>query len=366
MRRLGRDIRFCVITLCFSAALRAQEKPKDKPDLARVAITRYQDQTGTRNFGYMPDSLTDAIDAALQTRFEYLREEPAKTRTAAQQFLKGSETWTAENAAAFSKVNKTDILIIGKFSFDAATNELVVTTHISLGAKDKFRTLAENRNRVDTTIFRMAERVADDIVAELARVALEQGTDKQKAQAKKDDKIALMKDKSPNWPDVRWTVSGGFSPVLPLASGFAGRRNISPAAFVGAERRIWGPLHIGAEVSAMETHVSTIDIRFIGAAAQAAYRWDISPRWRLGAELGAGYYFGSYKNSQCLANCSASATGTYDNFAVQNPYFMGRLALQFLIFRWLSLGAYGQGMVYYDSPTILPFAGGGLAVAAHF
>ncbi|MBS0617202.1 MAG: hypothetical protein JSR44_03385 [Spirochaetes bacterium] len=53
-----------------------------KKDLARVAILKYKDLTETTRFGYMPASLTEAIDVSLQKKFEYVREDPAATMSA--------------------------------------------------------------------------------------------------------------------------------------------------------------------------------------------------------------------------------------------------------------------------------------------
>lgn len=71
---------FLLLLSPFVAAL--AQPPPQKPELARVAILKYQDLTGTKNFRYLPASLTEAIDASLQKKFEYVREDPATTDAA--------------------------------------------------------------------------------------------------------------------------------------------------------------------------------------------------------------------------------------------------------------------------------------------
>ncbi len=185
----------------------AESGTKPKADLARVAILSYQDLTGVKNFGYMPGSLTEAIDSSLQSRFDYVREEPAKSEaTAAKYRTPGAAGFTPETAAEFCKINKTDILIFGSFTFDAMTNEIVVQTSISLGRKNKFRKLQERRNLVNATIFKLADKVADDIVQALTEIAKERETDKLPDEKKTKEKIELKKEK----PESRIWATIGF------------------------------------------------------------------------------------------------------------------------------------------------------------
>lgn len=191
----------------------AEPGTKPKADLARVSILSYQDLTGAKNFGYMPASLTEAIDASLQARFEYVREEPAKSEAAAAKFRASGGGFTPETAAEFCKINKTDILILGSFTFDAQKNEIVVETTISLGAKNKFRNLPDRRNLVNASIFRLADKVADDIVQALTEIAKEQTPEKLPDEKKPKEKIELKKEK----PESRLWATVGFPYMKSLA-----------------------------------------------------------------------------------------------------------------------------------------------------
>src|SRR5688572_16325204 len=123
-----------------------------KKDLARLAILTFEDQTGTKNYGYLPQSLTDAVDKSLQSKFEYLREDPVRSEAARNSYPVQGQ-FTAEQAADFCRKNGLDIVIYGSFTLDRATREVVVTTRVSLGAVEKFRTLKERKNPADATIF---------------------------------------------------------------------------------------------------------------------------------------------------------------------------------------------------------------------
>lgn len=192
--------------------VRAESGAKQKADLARVSILSYLDLTGAKNFGYMPASLTEAIDRSLQSRFEYVREEPAKSEAAAAKYRTQGAGFTPETAAEFCRNNKTDILIFGSFTFDAQKNEIVVETSISLGAKNKFRNLPDRRNLVNATIFKLADKVADDIVEALTEIAKERATEKLPDEKKNKEKIDLKKEK----PESRLWATVGFPYVKSL------------------------------------------------------------------------------------------------------------------------------------------------------
>lgn len=377
---ISRSFFFLILLLAYHAASAAPRKKNsanergnvetntEKPDLARVSIVRYEDITGTKNFGYMPDSLTEAIDKSLQKRFEYLREEPEKTDAAIVLFRKKNPQLNADSAADFCKKNNTDILIFGDFAFDNLTNEIVVRTSISLGSASKFRALPERRNPVNATIFKLADLVADDIVRNLTEIAKEQAPDKQAKsgiQGKKEEKLELKKTTTTAWSETNWNITPGLTVLLPLNSSFAGNRVPQGMLSLAAERRLIGGLYAGMRGSGMSVKVSSISIDLFTASAFLAYHWQLSARWDLFAELGAGYYTGKYfNNATCSSNCTAGGGG--ESFKINNPYFSARAGANFLIFSWLSLGLFGQGDIFYDKPTPLYFGGGGASVGFHF
>lgn len=333
-------------------------------DLARVSIVRYGDMTGTKNFGYMPDSLTEAIDKSLQVRFEYRREEPEKTEAAIHAFRKKNPELTADTAATFCRRNGTDILIFGDFSFDAMTNEIIVRTSISLGSASKFRALPERRNPVNATIFKLADLVADDIVRNLTDIAREQAPTKQ-AKGKKEEKIELRRAQVTAWAETNWHIAPGFSLLMPLNNSFAGNRLLQGLVSLSVERRVRGGWYIGLGANYMPLKVSSISINVAAAAGLLAYHLQLGTRWDLFLAAGAGYYAGTYSNSAvCTTACTS--LNSADSFRIYNPYFTARTGANFLIFSFLSFGIFAHGGLLYDKPNPLYFAGGGATVGFHF
>lgn len=349
----------------------ASEAEKKKTEsLARVVIVQYEDLTKTKNFGYMPDSLTEAIDKSLQLKFEYLREDPEKTEAAVASFQKLKGRLGQVNIVEFCKINKSEIVILGSFVFDKEAKELVVTTFISLCRADGFRTLPERRNPVDASIFKLADKVADDIVRELTQIAKEQAPEKQ-AEKRKGEKIELKKEKPTAWSEVNWSISPSLNIAFPLNSSFSGRREPQPVIQLMAEYRLKGPWHVGLFGGFTNIHAGYVTLDLFTGGATLGYNIDLSNRWRLGLTAGGGYYFGKfYENNSCAqATGSSSATGTCSSsFNVRNPYATARVSLKFLIFQWLSVGIFGQQDTFFDGGGNKPlfFAGGGLVIGAHF
>lgn len=363
---------FTIVTTAVSPAVdeKAEAEKRKQESLARVAIVQYEDLTKTKNFGYMPDSLTEAIDKSLQLKFEYLREDPEKTEAAVANFQKLKGKLGQANIVEFCKVNKSEIITLGSFVFDKEAKELVVTTSISLCRADGFRTLPERRNPVDASIFKLADKVADDIVRELTQIAKEQAPEKQ-AEKKKGEKIELKKERPTAWSEVNWSITPAFDITFPLNSSFGGNRNASPYPNLMVEYRLKGNLHIGIMGGLSSVKAGNVSLDFFTGAAILGYNLDLSNRWRLGLGAGGGYYFGKlYENNSCAASTgSSTATGTCSiTTQIRNPYATARLSIKFLIFQWLSIGAFGQADSYFDGGGNKPlfFAGGGLVIGAHF
>jgi len=351
--------------LIAATTLFAAEDKKAESNLARVVITKYSDVTGTKNFGYMPGSLTEAIDSSLQTRFEYHREDPDVTEKAVSRYEANKGRLGEKTILDFCKINKSEIVILGSFAFDDTSKELVVVTSISLCRADGFRTLPERRNKVDPSIFKMADKVADDIVRELTQIAKEQAPEKQAA-AKKGEKIELKKEKPVAWSDVKWSISPSLDIAFPLNSSFGSRRSEpSPFLQLTGEYRFKDRWHLGLVGGRAESHAGTIDLEMFHAAGFLGYNIDLSNRWRLGFAAGGGYYAG--KLSDNSTNCSAASNCAYST-SIRNPYATARVSLKFLIFQWLSVGAFAQQDTFFDGGGNMPlfYAGGGLVIGAHF
>ncbi|MBS0618695.1 MAG: hypothetical protein JSR44_10940 [Spirochaetes bacterium] len=178
---------------------KTSEESAPKSDVAIVAIIRYDDKTGTENFGYMPDSLREAIGKALHSRFEFIDADAAQIeQIVAQVRSQNAGKLTAQEAAEICRLADIDILIFGNFIFDKNKNAIEIRTNISLNASDVSRNPQPIENKVDATIFQAADKVAADIVTEIAQVAREQQQAKGKTVVETDEKIQLEKIVAPN------------------------------------------------------------------------------------------------------------------------------------------------------------------------
>jgi TolB-like protein len=316
-------------------------------DLARVAILTFEDQTGTKDYGYLPQSLTEAVDKSLQKKFDYVREDPAKSEEARRTYGLG-KILSAEDAAAFAQRNHYDIVIFGAFAFDAQKKEIVVKTFVSLGSKEKFRALKERKNPVDATIFSLTEKVADDIVAEMTEVARSRSTEQAPGAS---EKLELHRDSSTSWEAKKWRLSLGLGIVGP-ADGEAGLKD-GPSLTLAASRDIWRRLFVTAELGNISTEradapkpiAREFDATY--AAAAVGYAFYPGNRWRIFADLGLGLTYGSFRED--------SLAGKVDQL---RTIIRIELGVDFLILQSFAFGLSMRGYNFpggqYDYPSASP------------
>lgn len=355
-------------------ALFAAEDKAKTAEMARVAIVKYQDKTGTKNFEYMPGSLQEAIGASMHQKFEFVEADMAKVEPiVAQVRAKSKGNIGAKEAAEICRLADIDILIYGDFTYNKEEQEIEIHTNISLGSTDKFRLVPAVENRVDSTIFQAADKVATDIVAEITKVALEQQQAKGKSELDKKKKTQLEKtEKSTTWADINWNFSLTPGATYPLVSREKAQVKAEPAASVLAMYRLRAKWHVGlfASFSSLRSNSNTspyqTNLDHLATAATLGYYFDLSPRWRLTTMLGGGYYFGKLNvYNTCSSTSCYSAGGTSGSEQVKNPFFMARSGIHFLIFSFLSLGVEAEWRMLYDSKPVQT-VGGALSLSVVF
>ncbi len=352
----------------------ASETKAASPEAARVAILLYQDKTGTKNFEYMPGSLKEAITASMHQKFEFAEVDSAKVDPVVTQVrAKNKGQIGAKEAAEICRKADVDILIYGDFSYNKEAEEIEIHTNISLGSTDKFRLLPAVENRVDSTIFQAADKVATDIVAEITKVALEQQQAKGKAELDKKGKTQLDKtEKSKTWQDINWSFAFTAGPIYPLVNRDNASVKTEPSASVYGHYRLKNNLHVGifGSFAGLRSYGNSspyqTNFDHGAAAATAGYFFDLSPRWRWANLIGAGYYFGRLSVS---SNCASGNTqcGNFQSVdqQVKNPFFMARTGIHFMIFSWLAIGADAEWRMYYDSKPVNTI-GGAVAITGMF
>lgn len=266
-----------------------------KKDLARLAILNFADETGTKNYGYLPHSLTEAIDRSLQQKFEYLREDPGAFAAAG--------AMDPERAAAFARSNNLDIVVHGSFTLDRSTKEVLVTTYLSFGGSAKFRRLKERKNPADATIFSLAEKVADDIVAEMTEVAKTQSTEK--SVTTETGKLELKKENVTSWESKKWYISAEAGIAGPLSNNEGLSNGLGVTLRIN--RDLWRRMYIGGELGFAFTESqgngcsgsicapSGNNFEAGYATGVLGYAFYPGNRWRIFADVGAGTARGGFR-----------------------------------------------------------------------
>ena len=346
----------------------AAEAKAASPEAARVAILLYQDKTGTKNFEYMPDSLKEAITASMHQKFEFAEVDTAKVDPVAAQIrAKNKGQIGAKEAAEICRKADVDILIYGDFTYNKDAEEIEIHTNISLGSTDKFRLLPAVENRVDSTIFQAADKVATDIVAEITKVALEQQQAKGKAELDKKGKTQLDKtEKSKTWQDINWSIALSGGPVYWLVNRDNANVKTEPTLSLNVQYRWRNHLHFGlfGTFSGMRSYGNNTPYQTSmdhgAAAATIGYFFDLSPRWRWTNFVGAGYYLGQLKvGSNCDSQNTQCSTGNFQSIdqQVKNPFFVARSGIHFMIFSFLAVGVEGEWRMLYDSKPVQGVSG---------
>lgn len=299
-----RVVIYFVISLQFPVFAAAEKS------LARLGILMYEDETGTKNFGYMPASLTEAIDKSLQKKFEYIREEPADSE-GNRRAIRATGMFDPKDAAIYCSKNNVQILIFGKFSFDATSKQLIVATFISLGT-DKIRTLKERRNAADATIFSLADRVADDIVAEMTLIAKEQRAAGKGSDPQTGGKTELAKVVEINWAFKNYHVYGGLGAALPMGD----IRNILESGILLSAtgkylfwRGLYGSLNghvFGMNFKDSSAGEKRLTVFPLLAAVGYAFMFG-GDRWRWDIDVGVG--FASYQTKIAEVTVPGSSQG---------------------------------------------------------
>jgi len=319
--------------------------PAEK-NLAKVAILTYEDETSTKNFGYMPNSLTEAIDKSLQKKFEYEREDPKKSE-AARKLIKPKGAFTAKEAAAYCTKNDVQILVFGKFTYDAANRQIVVETVISLGSEEKFRKLKERTNPTDATIFALADKVADDIVAEMTAIAKEQQEKEGKAKEQKTgEKLELKKDTAITWAPKKNTANVAFGVIGP-SGDLKDAYDDAGTLTLSANRLLWKGFYAGVFTQFFKLSTKSGNSVFLSSLTALPLTANIgyslffwSDRFRLNAELGGGYYGAKFE-------VKSGDTVLYTR-SFYNPALRVALSLHWLVFSAVSLGIELNHLQLYD------------------
>ncbi len=224
--------RFFFIVAIFPALLFAQGKGRAaaKPveeELATVAIVDYFNKTGSKDYEFLSSSISSAIAERMKEKFQFIRAPEKKAQAEVSAAYALNPVLDPVGLQTITTAIPSDMIVYGEFDFNRATNEVTIVSSIYIRQVNVLITLDPVVNPGDSTIFNATETIADQLVAEIARIAsssreeepvASQEATPEKSEEKtedgKEEKIVLTKSnvaqpKPPKTRDYKtWFVTG--------------------------------------------------------------------------------------------------------------------------------------------------------------
>lgn len=173
-------------------------QPKTSPSqssLAVVALPDYVDATGSKNYSYLGPSLSDAIDASMQKRFDYTRADKKVVDREVKKLWRPGKVPLDSDVKQVAILTKSDYVIVGSYTLNKKKTQVTFSTRIFI-APDRFIQVPDVTNAVDATLFDATNKVAAEIVRVIEADAREQQAKQAAAAAtasQPGEKIALAK-----------------------------------------------------------------------------------------------------------------------------------------------------------------------------
>ena len=180
--------------------------------LARVSIRNFSDQTNSKNYQYLSESIPEAIEKSMKDKFEFNSMNRKNNEALEKNFEKDLSQFDLPTFKKFAQKTNSDIIIFGRYTYDATAREIMFQPVIYIAQGDKLVTVATRSNKVDSTIFQATELIADDIVAEITRMANESQKNKTDSQVEAE-KPVLTRDLGYTVEKYSYTSLGLVVPV---------------------------------------------------------------------------------------------------------------------------------------------------------
>lgn len=357
-KRSYKELRDLTALCCIILPVQAvSAAPATKSHLAKVAILPYVDRTGTGNFRYLSTSLTEAVENSLKQKFEFVPADKASLNKATGRLVKEEPRYNAVLASRLQSVSRSDILIFGYFRHDAAENQIVIYTYVSIANGNYFSSLPRVSNTVDATLFRAVEKVAADILAELAAIAQsQQKVSDQKTAKRPGNKMLLTRDAVRNdWARYYWRIGGSLLAFGRLPDRSGQEIGVRPGFSVNAERIIWKnfSLNASAEILPVKTKIgqagTVLALNALDAMLGFNYHYQLSSLWELSVGASAGAFYGRYEK---VPVCDSGQCSSFAGSAA-NPALTIRSAAHYLLFRHFAVGLEVRWTMLIDSPESL-------------
>jgi hypothetical protein len=191
-----------------------------------VAIFSFEDQTGSRDFAYMSDSISDAINESMQKNFSYDRVNPDEAKTSLQKAkdkvqqesaktkFKDKEEELLKIYKIMAKEIKADIIIYGFFTFNSKEQKLEIKTRMFYVSSQEFADIPDISNKIDSTIFGATDKTAQNIISEIRKMT-------ETVSTPEETKTASAAEKKPDSTAGKPADTGKITLTKKLAKKFA-------------------------------------------------------------------------------------------------------------------------------------------------
>jgi len=160
---------FLYLCLFISTTEISAQESNNQSNLARIAIISFADQTNSPNYAYLSESIVDAIDSSMKSKFVYERIAPEKIKN----YITSKKIINITDKNEVYQVAKNfdaDIALYGTYSLNEETNEIIISIYIYFLSIEDHTTLKPVRSKVDSSLFQATDIVAQNIVDEINHV----------------------------------------------------------------------------------------------------------------------------------------------------------------------------------------------------
>lgn len=139
-----------------------------KSELAHVAILKFSDETGKKDYEWVRTSLPDAINKSMIAKFEFLRTEDGKLSSFGKAIQPADQAYLDEIA----RQSGSDIIIFGKYGYEGNKDEIVITSYVYHQQGRKIIGESKVTSKLDGTLFGQIDKIAAKSVENIYQFVL--------------------------------------------------------------------------------------------------------------------------------------------------------------------------------------------------
>jgi TolB-like protein len=165
LSNLGLLTIFSFITVVYfsDSSLTAQEAVTEETQEVSIAFIPFEDKTGTENYMYLAESISEAVNGKMSKKFKFRTADPEKVKELFpdSDFTKRSDLAYVKSSA--EELN-AEIIVFGDYVFNVFSKKIEMTAQIYIPFIKSNKQLKRISNPVDNTLFSAADKVADQVI----------------------------------------------------------------------------------------------------------------------------------------------------------------------------------------------------------